>query len=48
MTATSSEKAPEPIWTATFTTPTGHLIEQRLNFAAYELLLWERMVRAGR
>jgi len=48
MNTKTPELPPEPIWTQTTTTATGYQIEQRLNFAAYELLLWERMVRAGR
>jgi hypothetical protein len=44
----TTERPPEPIWTATWPTATGAQIVQTFNFAAYELLLWERMVRVGR
>lgn len=47
MNTKSSEPVPEPIWIATWPTATGAHIVQKFNFAAYELLLWERMVRVG-
>ena len=38
----------EAIWTGSWPTATGEAIHGRVNFAAYELLLWTRLVRAGR
>lgn len=43
----SDSQKPEPIWVGTWPTATGEAITGRVNFAAYELLLWTRLVRGG-